>query len=293
MKAGIYQKLNSIAIFFFSYVIKNMNIEKVNFNNTSSFGSIRKRTYDNIGNVINCNYTNFNREDIDWIKLAHYLDKRFANNKKINVFFYGCSDGSDVYTFIINLINQLKSKAEKFFPVQASDLSPDIINQAKQGLIQLHEKDIDYLIKNNALDYFKKSKDKPNTIIDNLTFCSYIVSNNLKKLVNFQIKDVRVDSRLQDYSNAIFIFRNGWTFNSLNEQDCIAHNVFKNSNNTLVIIGQSDLYKSGASDFLQKNGFKGIESDIFTRAETNYPSKSIGQPKGPALFKQFILFEKR
>ena len=85
-----------------------------------------------------------------------------------------------------------------------------------------------------------------------------------------------------------------WTFNSLKRQNEIANNLYTNSNEkSLVVIGQSDLFKSAASDYLQGNGFKGIESDIFTRAETNYPSKSIGIPDTPLTYPEYILFEKR
>ena len=70
-------------------------------------------------------------------------------------------------------------------------------------------------------------------------------------------------------------------------------NLAKNSNEkTLCLIGQSDLFKSNACEFFQCNKFKGIESEIFTKAETDYPSVSIGMPAQKSKHPEFILFEK-
>ena len=50
---------------------------KIMPNNSIGFNSVRRKTFDASGTVINCNYTNFNREDIDWAKLARFLGKRY------------------------------------------------------------------------------------------------------------------------------------------------------------------------------------------------------------------------
>ena len=148
-------------------------------------------------------------------------------------------------------------------------------------------------ITNNAMDYFEPSNIGDCVLLDNLLFSPYTVKESLKTQVNFSTKNVLEDVQIKDFSNQVFIFRNGWGFNSLEAQNRIASNLFRNSNDkTLVIIGQSDLYKSAASDYLQENGFRGIASNIFTEAESNYPSEPIGLPKFPPKFEQYILFEK-
>ena len=107
-----------------------MNITNTNFRQNSyyntSFGSMRRKTFDKLGNVINCNYTNFNRKDIDWSKLTDFLNSRYSFQDKTNINIYGCSDASDVYTLAINLINRLGSNVLKRFNISASDLSEDI-----------------------------------------------------------------------------------------------------------------------------------------------------------------------
>ncbi len=260
-----------------------------------SFTSTRMRTLDKAGNVLCCNYTNLNREDLDWQKFARFLQNRYFRQSRVKINLYGCSDGSDAYTLTINLIKELGTGAKKFFPILASDISEPVIKTAKEGKILLHSKDLDYLDKLGARHYFERDYNEPVQIMRNIEFFPHHVSKQLRETVDFSIKDVNKSVKNHDFSDEVFIFRNGWTFNTLENQNQLARNLHTNSNNkTLVVIGQSDLFKSDASDALQRNCFRGIMTDIFTRKETDYPSKSIGQPMTSPLYpKEFILFEKR
>ena len=258
-----------------------------------SFSSTRERTLEENGNVLFCNYTNLNREDLDWGKFARFLNDRFQNQKHVNINLHGCSDGSDAYTLAINLIKELGPNAKKFLPIKASDISESVITKAKEGKILLHSKDLEYLDKMGARHYFERDYNEPVKIMRDMEFYPHKVTKELRDAVDFSVKDVMVSAKEQDISDEVFLFRNGWTFNPLEKQDQLAKNLLKNSNRkTLVVIGQSDLFKSDASDALQRNGFNGIKSDIFTEKETDYPSKSIGQPKNPPLYpKEYLLFE--
>ena len=259
-----------------------------------AFSSTRMRSYDADGNVVNCNYTNLNREDLDWAKFAGFLASRYKNKKNVKINLFGCSDGSDAYTLVLNLRRELGPEAQKFLPIEASDLSFEMIKEANEGKIYLHSKDLDYLRKIGADGDFERDYGEKTKIMRGIEFFPYKVSPKLRKCVDFSVKDIRKASSEDDFSNQVVIFRNGWTFNTLNDQDKIAKNLFKNSSEkTLVVIGQSDLFKSGASDALQRNGFSGIKSEIFTAKETNYPSKSIGQPLTKPVYPEFILFENR
>lgn len=114
----------------------------------------------------------------------------------------------------------------------------------------------------------------------------------MRKCVNFSVENINDKVKKQDFYNQIVMFRNGWTFNDLNTQNEIAKNLnYASNENTLILIGQSDLFKSGASDFLQQNGFRGIKSDVYTEKETDYPSETMGQPKNRPAFSEFILFQ--
>ena len=205
---------------------------------------------------------------------------------------YGCSDGSDAYTLALTLLYVLKEKSLKFFPIIASDISKEMIDLAQKGQIYLHKEDLSFLKSLDSLKYFERNYSFPSTKSGGIEFFLHDVKQPLRDCINFSQKDVLEDVKKKSFVNEVFLFRNGWGFNTLKAQDEIAKSLYQASNSkTLVVIGQSDLYKSGASDFLQINGFKGIESDIFTKAETNYPGTYIGQPK-TSLKQPFILFEK-
>lgn len=142
--------------------------------------------------------------------------------------------------------------------------------------------------------FYERDLNSPSQIMQGIEFYPHIVNPKLRNLIHFSTSDLRKASKEQDFSNQVVSFRNGWAFNTLEEQDEISKNLYKNSNSkTLIIIGQSDLFKSDASDALQRNGFKGIKSEVFAGGETDYPSDLIGTPKAPAEYKKFILFEKR
>lgn len=258
------------------------------------FGSLRMRTYDNMGNVINCHYTNMNRGDINWEKYAQFLGDRFEGQHKVNINLMGSSDCSDGYTLILNLIKVLGERAKKFFPILVSDISEPVVKKVNDGKIQLHRRDMEFLKRMSALDLFERDGSENVQMFNEIEFVPYIVKEPLRNKIQASVKDVRKTVKEEDFSNGVFVFRNGWTFNSLEEQNAIAKDLFYNSNEkTLVTIGQSDLFKSNASEYLQRNGFNGIKSDIFTKAESDYPSKSIGIPPQKSTYPEFILFEKR
>ena len=197
-----------------------------NYNKNTNFTSLRMKTFDKFGNVINCHYTNFNREDINWKKFAKFLGDRFEAQDKVKVNFFGCSDGSDPYTLILNLIKELGDKARKFFPILASDISEQVVKQVDEGKIQLHNKDIEYLKKINAMDYFERDNGGKIQTFKNLELMPFIVKNSLKEKMQTSVKDVRDAVKEENFSSSVFIFRNGWTFNTLSQQKEIAENLY-------------------------------------------------------------------
>ncbi len=232
---------------------------KVLSKSSVSFSSMRYRKFDRAGNVINCNYTNFNRADIDWKKFAEFLGNRYKDAQRVQIHSFGCSDGSDVYTLIINLINNLGEQAKKFFPIFASDFAPEMIEMAKSRKILLHSRDIEFLKEQSAYGFFEEDKTEAPQIMSGIEFYPHKVKEGLFSKVNFSIKDIIKSSRIENFSNKVVMFRNGWTFNSLKKQNEIANNLYTKSNDkTLVVIGQSDLFKSAASDYLQGRGLNQI-----------------------------------
>jgi len=257
------------------------------------FKSTRERVTDSLGRVINCHYTNMNGVDVNWIKLAAMLGKRFKGLPQVRINIFGSSDASDAYTLAIALRYMFGRGALKFFPFEASDISQDLINKSNRGEILLHDKDLEFLETMNSSHLFSRDYTKPIQKMRGIDFYPHRVEDVLRNAVNFSVKDVRKEAKTHDFSNQVFIFRNGWTFMDLESQNQITKDLAINSNHkTLFMIGQSDLFKSNACEFFQRNGFRGIKSDVFTCAGRDYPSISIGMPKEKSKYPEFILFEK-
>ncbi len=269
-----------------------MKITSIN-NYYQSFRSTREHIVNSAGKAINCHYTNFNRTDINWSKFAEFMAQRFANKPEIKINLFGCSDGSEVYTLML-AIKSLPQKIAEKFKIFASDISEKMIMTAKNGEILLHDNDIAFLEKNNAMEFFAEDAKSDIKIMRGENFYPHIVKEDLRKNIEYSTKDVRKAAESENFSGEVFMFRNGWTYNTLEEQDKIAKNLNKNCDEkTLVVIGQSDLFKSDANRALQDNGFKGIETDVFNPSETDYVSDTIGQPIVKCNYPEFLLFEKK
>ena len=68
--------------------------------------------------MVASNSTSFFRRDIDWKSIGSTFDSQFPKGK-VNIYDFACSDGSEAYSLIITLIEQLgEKKAQRFFPIQ-------------------------------------------------------------------------------------------------------------------------------------------------------------------------------
>lgn len=107
--------------------------------------------------VVNSNNTCFFRQDVrNWLIFAKKIDEEFKDAEKVNIYDFGCSDGSEPYTLAISLIEALgEDGAEKFFPIKAMDKDPIIINRAKKGKMYCSKKDFERINQNTAYKFDK------------------------------------------------------------------------------------------------------------------------------------------
>jgi chemotaxis methyl-accepting protein methylase len=84
-----------------------------------------------------------NKKDYNfWARLIDLLSEKFKNSDKVNIYNYACSNGSEAYTFLMQLFSSKdKEFAQKFTPIIAKDYDPEAIKMAKSGKlpIQSHE----------------------------------------------------------------------------------------------------------------------------------------------------------
>src|SRR5574344_1445895 len=257
-----------------------------NYNKKSPviFASTREHTV-KYGIAVNCNYTNIFRSDIDWDKFVDYLDTKYKNVNKANIYCYACSDGSEPYSLAIKLIDKLgMEKAQKFFPIQARDIDNKQIDIAKQGVLYLYSGDIksidDNLSNLKFNQIFRQNKNMYSSIQRNILFVPCDINPEIKKCVEFSQGDITKDIQDLDLNNSTLIFRNAWTYLSLERQEELAKTISnKLEKSSCVLIGNSDILKSNASEYLSKTRLKPIDKGVYVGGETDYPSNTIGLPR--------------
>lgn len=207
---------------------------KVNFGSTI-FSSTNEQKESQTKTATLHHYTSLFRgnEFFQWTKLVDSMIKKFPNGAKIHC--YACSDGSEPYTLAMLLIDKLgeEEAAKKFFPILAKDISNNIINKAKSGIIEMNRDDIqaiksnikfatpdDLFCKQGKVDISEEEEkgffldreldafDQPSII----GFNNYKVSDILRKCVKFEVADITKEAQnkelLKDSKPNIILFRN-------------------------------------------------------------------------------------
>ena len=92
--------------------------------------------------MVSSNSTEFFRRDFPWDNIGKVFTKHFPKGE-VCIHNFACSDGSEAYSLIIALIEQLgEKKADRFFPIIASDIDKDIVKMAASGKISATANDI-------------------------------------------------------------------------------------------------------------------------------------------------------
>lgn len=212
--------------------------------------------------MVSSNSTSFFRRDLDWKTIGETFDKQFPKGK-VNIYDFACSDGSEAFSLIIALIEQLgEKKASRFFPIIASDIDDEIIKMATSGQIMAKEEDLlamQNIIKDeNVKKYFR---------ITELGGGRYLLSPKeiLTKNVIFKKEGISTGlEEVQKDENNIILARNFWKY--LSRED-IANASWKLgqkiNSKTLVIIGNFDIPRDKETPFFLKAlGLDSKENDI-------------------------------
>lgn len=222
---------------------------------TPVFKSNERQIFNKTGKIINRNVTYFFRTDLDWHVLAHFLKNKYNKTDKVNVFNYGCSDGSESYTLVLSLLTRLgNDMSKKFFPIISKDSDPYIIKRAQSGCCNIYNSDlyaINYYTQNRFNDYFRAI---PCT--DKNCDLGITPKKPLQNKIIFEQANILDDLvNLPDKNNVIFC-RNFWHYMGEENYDTLAKQLYeKTKNNGLVIIGDYD-EKNGVSKALRQHGFE-------------------------------------
>ena len=244
-----------------------MKINPISSYNISNRANIRV-VYDSHGGIKYKTNTCFFRKDLDWDKFVKYAEKHFKKVDKVNVYNFACSDGEETFTLAYKLLENLKEKSNKFFPISASDIDKQNILVAKSGLpykiISLEKQQI-VDQKKEFRNFFRVSYKESEPI-------SVMPLDNIRKKVTFEEADALAKIRKIKTENNIVLVRNFLPYVSYSKRAKILdmlQNVLKPDD--LVVFGEFDTEVLFMKYITQERDFipTGIEY-VYKKANNNW-----------------------
>ena len=192
-----------------------MQIQPINYkshNINPTFGYWKRETIVK-GRGIVRNDTVFFREQNFFPMLTKFFSEKFKDVSKVNVYSYGCSDGSEPFTFAMRMLTmQGEKNPKKFFPIIARDIDPVAIQKAINNDYKMikNEKDyIDHFTFGQFERFFYQPYGEPQNNVDGT---QVFVRNELYDSVNFAIGDIFKDYKKIKPKNTILMAMNFWPY---------------------------------------------------------------------------------
>jgi chemotaxis methyl-accepting protein methylase len=158
------------------------------------------------------NVSDFFREDLNWDKFTDMLIKKYENVDKVNIYNFACSSGEEPFSLAMMLIRKLgEKKAQKFFPIVASDIDKDILKNPMQGIIKPSVEDTIALKKVLGGDFSKfieiDNKFEFDQVL-NMNVCTGKIKPLLQDKVLFSQADAKANIVNVVPSNSVVLCRN-------------------------------------------------------------------------------------
>lgn len=268
-------------------------------NQNISFGSTNMSYLYKNNKRMHC-YTNFFRADLPWKDLGKIFHETFEKKPKVNIINGACSDGSESFSIVMALQEAFpRDMWNKFLPIKAFDFSHDLIINAKRGVVDVDEADIDKLNKliPNYQKHFRPTFIDPaqQFYIEEQPLKKLQASNELLKNIHFEQNDVfKLLETLEDNGNTAFFFRNALIHlgdDAAKKFATLAGEKLKKG--SLVIIGSTDVSTTNIKKYLNDNHFREIAKNIYKKFEPNKQGLRVKlnnekkDSKSPNLFRKF------
>ena len=163
--------------------------------------------------VVNRNNTYFFRETDLFSKLTKMLSEKFKDVSKVNVYCYGCSDGSEPFTFIMGMLSvEDEANPKKFFSILARDIEPVAIEKAMNNDYKIstyEKKAIDTYTNGMYNKFIYQPFPDPS---DNDELFQIFVKKYLYNYVDFKVGDILTDYKEIQPKNSVVLARNFWPY---------------------------------------------------------------------------------
>ena len=251
-------------IFSFGFIMNMLAVSPIKFYNTPSFGLYLESVRDEQDNIIYRKDTAVFRNDLDFDKLANFLDKKYESVNNVNVIAHACSDGEEAYSIVSVFDSILESRAGKFLPLKAKDIDAKSLERAKQGVFYMTLDEYEggkYFLKDKFDDYFTLfSNYKTRSEQQRFSGANYKVSDNILDKINFEQGNILDDVNNIDFKNAVLFARNFWPYLSKGEIEYLAETLASRmDNSSTLVIGSYDR-DFGIDKLLRSKGF--VETEV-------------------------------
>jgi chemotaxis methyl-accepting protein methylase len=218
---------------------------QVTENHTPQFRYRSIRVPNFVANKIGNCFTEFVRYDLDWDYFTNKVIEKYENIPKVNLHILGCSSGEEAWQTAMLLIKKLgEDKAQKFFPIHASDIDATQLKNSQQGIIKPSEDDVvrlNTLLGKDSSRFFELDNqfEPDDSLMMNV--CTGQIKPILRDKVIFKHADA--ESALQEVGpdNNIILCRNFWPYLRQDEQLNLARHLSdKLGNNSICVIGRYD-----------------------------------------------------
>lgn len=229
--------------------ITNFTVSNCQSKNTPSFSANRRLVFKQMtqdsSKLVYRNISDFFRDDLNWDKFADMLDKKYENVDKVNVYDFACSSGEEPLSLAMILIKKLgEKKAQKFFPIMASDIDKEILKNPMQGTIKPSEEDVEVLKKVLGDDFSRfieiDNKYEFDDVL-NMKVCTGKIKPILKDKILFSQGDARTSIETVKPNNSAVLCRNFSLYLAPEDFFKFIENLStKLRDNSICVIGDSD-----------------------------------------------------
>ena len=239
---------------------------KIENNNNINFKINLRNVLDHKGKLQYRTNTWFFRPDLKWNEFCKFVGDRFENDKKVVILDLACSDGEETYSLAYKLIENLRNKAKKFFPINASDIDSENIKIANsKDKYRLDKEEALFIneLKYPFFAYFKidyNDKNIPTHLKPN---------QRLKNKVRFKQNDALSEIKNMQNNTSIVFLKNCWPYINGSERNKILSELYKKfDDKSLIVIGAFDRYNLPMKFLMAKNGFEETEiKNVFQKTK--------------------------
>lgn len=251
----------------------------------TNFGMWHRDVYKQINGVeqlTHRNNTSIYRDSTWWIDFGRFLNKFFSGTKQVNVYDWGCSNGSEPTTFVMHMFSNFPKAAKKFTPVFAKDYDPVAIENAKKHELPLDFWEIHRINKYTGGQFLEFFRNIPLYYTDMFfksesELISYYRKNNVggrlansftakinedyAKYINYEISDITTDFKEIKPENSLVMAKNFLPYlGDIKTYELMMNLSKQMKRKSVLVVGGYDLEEiMPLGRHIQKVGFKPAE----------------------------------